>query len=300
MRRKVRIRPLIVCFALATADSWVGAQEPVQPDPAPPTEQTPTTVAKPSADADPTRDREQAIADQLLKELQVGEALQLGAEGERFLGLFTASAGEKKGGVLLLHGLGDHPNSAGAIRALRTRLPAGGWATLAIQLPNPAPHESRAAYGGLVEKAVARTRLGVDYLRQQQVGNVVLIGHDLGAVIALVAAVEPRPSEVKALVTLGLAPADDLEPSLDVFAALAGNNLPLLDIYGGMDSKQVMASRARRANAARNASAGVGPYEQLQIDGATHEFNAVGDELVKRVRGWLQRLLQPTSVRRGP
>lgn len=55
----------------------------------------------------------------------------------RFLGLFTPEHGEKpQGYALILHDNQQHPDWPGLIRTLRLQLPAGGWSTLSISLPD--------------------------------------------------------------------------------------------------------------------------------------------------------------------
>lgn len=82
------------------------------------------------------RAKEQRWADQIVDFLVVGEAVRLQTGEERFLGLFTEAATEPvKGAVIVIHGVGVHPDWQDVVAPLRTGLPEHGWATLSIQMP---------------------------------------------------------------------------------------------------------------------------------------------------------------------
>lgn len=56
---------------------------------------------------------------------------------EAFLGLYTEEFGEQpQGYALVLHDNQQHPDWPGLVNHMRSQLPAGGWSTLAISLPD--------------------------------------------------------------------------------------------------------------------------------------------------------------------
>ena len=56
---------------------------------------------------------------------------------EKYLGLYTPEHSlQPQGYALILHDNQQHPNWPGIVSALRAELPAGGWSTLAISLPD--------------------------------------------------------------------------------------------------------------------------------------------------------------------
>src|SRR5438876_12008503 len=78
--------------------------------------------------------REQRWADQIVPAIVVGEAIYLDtANGHRFLALY-GQAKDAKTAVVLVHGMGVHPDH-GVIGALRQSLLDAGYTTLSIQMP---------------------------------------------------------------------------------------------------------------------------------------------------------------------
>ena len=178
--------------------------------------------------------REQQIATRLEAVLQVGEALRLGGEG--FLGVHTpASKLPTRGGVILLHDRGMHPDWPQVVRPLRSGLPAHGWETLALQMPLAPPGAPDWADQLLIQEAGPRIAAGLGLLRQRGVDSIVLIGHGLGARMAIAYLQSDDIDDIRALVTIGLTlqPAESDDPLL---AALRESAIPMLDIYGSRDS----------------------------------------------------------------
>lgn len=65
------------------------------------------------------------------------EMVQLVADEISFYGLLlTETAGKPQGGILILHDDGQHGHWPGIVAPLREKLPANGWTTLSIELPD--------------------------------------------------------------------------------------------------------------------------------------------------------------------
>ena len=78
--------------------------------------------------------REKRWADEVVPGLVVGDALWLEtAAGRRFLAIH-APAAKPRGAVVLVHGIGVHPDY-GVVGMLRSKLADQGWTTLSIQMP---------------------------------------------------------------------------------------------------------------------------------------------------------------------
>ncbi len=74
--------------------------------------------------------KERRWADQIVDSVMVGDVVWLRTGDHRFLGLYTpATTFRTRGGVILMHGTGVHPNWRDVIFPLRTELPERGWAT---------------------------------------------------------------------------------------------------------------------------------------------------------------------------
>lgn len=253
---------------------------------------------------------------QLAAAITVGEPQWLEAGGERFLGIFTKSTtGTSLGGAIILPSLGRTPDWPDVIAPLRKALPTESWNTLAIELPAPA----KGADGLWQLKpyfSAARSRIqaAIDYLRQQGIANIVLIGHGLGAAAAAVSVSGSDPLKVSALaaISLGIPPGSDskaYQPKL-----LETIHVPILDIYGSRDFTDVVDSAGARVAAARRGGLaalrsqqlgalkrspqarllttehnGYIAYRQLELMGADHTFRGAEPRLIKRIMGWLKK-----------
>lgn len=238
--------------------------------------------------------REQRIALEIEDALLVGYPLRLNSGELTFFAIHNESASERFiGGAIILHGRGANPNWVDVVYPLRTELPESGWETLSIQMPVAAPDAPDERYQELIPEAFPRISAAVEFLRQRQVENIVLVGHSLGARMALeYLASEPSP-DVRALVAVGLS-ADREKPDAGTLLALQKVKLPILDIYGSRDIEPVLSTVAERAAKARRA--GNRDYRQLEVPGADHFFNGLDNELVQRIRAWLQKTIAERTV----
>jgi len=237
-------------------------------------------------------DKERRWAEQLQDQLVVGEPLQLtttsqpSAGQQAFFALYTPAVGKlQRGGVILLHGLGAHPDWPDAISPLRKNLPETGWTTLSIQLPIRPNEADFADYPPLFPAANARISAAIRYLQKQGLSNIVLVGHSLGAAMGahFLAQKAPGSEIIRAFVGISMTPAPNtVAHTPDTLAKI---ELPVLDLYGTQDLRGVLgSSKARAASQVNNAG-----YRQLVIAGADHFFRGLDATLVKRVSSWLSR-----------
>lgn len=301
----------LLMFALA-APAWA-ASPPASsapasgPSAAPPSATAPTQSAGPAraTPTEPAVDRQLAA---LVKQgLIPGQAVQLKAGGQDFLGLFLPAQGpDKQGAAILLPDLGAHPDWPGVIAALRRGLPRHGWATLSIQLPLPAPGPQPPDIKALLDAAPARIQAAIAYLQQQGLRNLVLIGHGLGAAMGADYLLQQgKQANVQAFVGISMGSPPYLKPGgdprLDLPAQLAKLTLPVLDLYGERDLPAVLASAPARAQAGRTGPAGATTrYTQFSLPGADHSFDDAGAALVRQVRGWLKHQAAGMVVTRPP
>lgn len=232
--------------------------------------------------------KEQRWADQIVDSLLDGETVWLKAGNQRFLGIFTPdTSGTTKGAVILLHGMGVHPNWPDVIYPLRVSLPEHGWATLSIQLPvlkNDAVLED---YLPLIGEAAPRIEAAVKWLESQDFKTIALAGHSLGATMGAAYIATDAPPGIDALVAIGMG-TSTIDPKADNVAHLEQISIPVLDLYGSRDLEGIRKSAKERAGAARKA--GNKAYRQTEVEGADHFFVGLEEELVQRVRGWLDQL----------
>jgi dienelactone hydrolase len=236
--------------------------------------------------------QEQRISAQLVRPDVKGEARWLNAGDERFLAIFIKSDAEKRlGAALLLHEAGDHADWPEVIGPLRRDLAQRGWDSLSLQLPRPIDPLSKVDRQAATDQAAGRIQAALDLFAAEQTENLVLLGHGLGAEMAL-AYVAGNPAEqVRGLVAIGLAAGDggDDDPVLQTIARL---QRPMLDLYGDRDLPQVLASAQARRSAAKRAQQRL--YRQDRIMGADHHFMGLQQSLLRRVGSWMRRMAEET------
>ena len=230
--------------------------------------------------------KEQRWADQIVDTLMIGEAHWLEPGDERVLALVTEHTTDKaKGGAIVVHGIGAHPNWPEVIHPLRSQLPDHGWMTLSVQMPILENQADARDYEPLFEEVTPRFEAAIDYLRQQGIENIVILAHSMGAAMSTHYLASNPDHPIRAFVGIGMNQSDiDI---MDNASNLEQITIPVLDLYGSRDLDGVMASVKKRATGA--ARAGNDNYRQLEIEGADHFFNGMADTLVKRVYSWIER-----------
>ncbi len=239
-------------------------------------------------------DKEKRWSEQIVDTVLVGHAEWLEAGGQKFLGIYTEDqSGTPKGGAIILHGIGVHPDWPDVVYPLRSELPNHGWATLSIQLPILPNAATLKDYIPLIKEAAPRIQAAQSFLQTQGYESIVVIGHSLGASMASATLAQPGDLGLRGFVAIGMG-SSALDPQLNTTAAIAKLDLPLFDLYGSRDLDEVLAAAAPRAAAARKA--GHTSYRQQVIEGADHFFVGLEEELVRIVRGWLEQLLNTDAT----
>ena len=241
-------------------------------------------LATPAADLA----REARIAAQIKNDIVGGEAVWIEVDDRAYLAVYRRSAAARvRGAAMLLHDRGAHPEWPEVIRPLATGLPEHGWDTLAIQLPVAAADAPERDWVDLIPEAAPRIAAAVDWLHRHGRDNPVLIGHGLGARMAIAyLAANAAPTRIRALVAISLAVPPDRDAS--VLEELRKLQLPVLDVYGERDLPAVRDTTHERLLAARDAQNAV--YTQVPIPAADPFFTGLDTALVGRIRAWLSRL----------
>lgn len=272
-------------------------------------EQTPVDLATPPASRH--HDPEQSLSEQLKRDLPAGEWLELKTAAAPFLALYRPEQmGRPQGAVLLLHDIDTHADEANVVGLLRRRLPEQGWRTLSLQLPLFLASAPPADYLAAIDQGKARLQAAIDWLRQQKVKRLVLIGHGLGATLAADYGREAT-GRIDGMVLIGMGYRPDYPERLDPLRQLADLKLPYLDLYGSRDRADVITDAARRRSVIRLRQAAEASkpdnqwppshrsrYRQVEIGHADHDFSAMADQLHHRVWGWLRQLPPANNLKR--
>ncbi len=242
-------------------------------------------------------DKEKRWEEQIVPSLLVGEAVKLKADGTEFLGIYAENTTDKAlGGIIILHGIGVHPAWPDVIDPLRMQLPDSGWHTLSLQMPILRNEAENKDYPQLFDEVPARIQAGVDYLKSKGIKNIVIVGHSLGVTMAnYYLASKPEP-DVRAIVSVSGGPGYPTDPKMDSLTNFQKIKIPYYDIYGSQDQDDVLAAAKKRAALVKKT--GNKKFEQKLVEGANHFYTNMQDELVKIVRGWLEKNAKGTETKK--
>jgi pimeloyl-ACP methyl ester carboxylesterase len=227
------------------------------------------------AGATADREREQRWAAQIVPAIVVGEAIYLPTPSQpRVLALYTEVA-QPKGGVIVVHGAGMHPDW-GLNGALRGGLADAGFATLSAQMPVLAATATRDDYVALFPEAAERIAAAIAFLRERGIDRVAVVAHSMGAAMVGAYLARPGGARIDAWVPIGMA---------TDFGGVPKE--PVLDISAESDFADVREALARRLpQLPHDACSG-----QLVIAGTDHYMENRQGELVTAIATFLQRAL---------
>jgi pimeloyl-ACP methyl ester carboxylesterase len=228
--------------------------------------------------AQPDYAREQRWAEEVRPAIVVGDPVELAlASGRKFLAIYTPNP-KAAAGVIVVHGLGVHPDWA-LIGTLRTRLAEQGYTTLSIQMPVLAANAKGDRYPPLFPEAGERIAAAIAYLRSKGLGKIAIVSHSMGSRMTNYFLNHAGSARIDAWVAVGIQ---------GEFIRPATFKAPVLDLYGEKDLPAVLGGATKRAAEIRNLR-GSG---QVQVAGAGHFFAGHEDELVKQVRLFLDLRLR--------
>ncbi len=237
-------------------------------------------------------EREKHLAEQIKDSLIVGDIANLQANGEEFIALINNQEPAKpRGSIIILHGMGAHPNSPQIIHPLRSQLASLGWVTAAIQLPVLTADATIDDYLKQIKPGTARIQSSLDYMRHQFKNRpCVLVAHSLGAIMAVNFIAQQQTLACDALVLIGLPTIASELPEAHSLELLKKISIPTLDIYGSQDLNSVKEMAPTRQLTLLKGS----PLNrQVEIAGADHTFNGLNDTLVRSVHSWLIHTFKP-------
>lgn len=229
--------------------------------------------------------KEKRWADQIADFVVVGEPVWLQAGDDKFLGLYTEAEEEASGAVIILHGIGVHPDWEDVVQPLRSQLPDKGWTTLSIQMPVLANEAEMGEYAPLFKEVPPRVKAAVDYLHSNEYKNIVLIGHSLGTEMgAYYLTTDASASKnIRSFVAISMgAPRPESISGIDMIAMLKKISIPVFDLYGKTHENAFKGAGQRLAVLRTDNGS-----RQRGIDGAGHFFRGKNSELVNAVSEWL-------------
>lgn len=233
--------------------------------------------------------KEQRWAEQVIDGLLDGDEVWLSdPEGHEFLGIYTEGDGDSGHAVILVHGIGVHPNWPDVIYPLREGLLEHGTTTLSIQMPILANEAESQDYAPLMTEVPGRFQAAQAYLKNAGYEKISIVAHSLGSTMSAYYLSGPAASGVSAFVAIGMG--GGIEGTIDNPKALSRIKLDILDLYGSQDLEQVLAGAPERAAQAKTRD-GAG-YRQVVVEGAGHFFQGHEDALKQQVIDWLDATIR--------
>jgi pimeloyl-ACP methyl ester carboxylesterase len=218
--------------------------------------------------------REQRWAAEIVPAILVGDAVYLSTPSQpRVLALYT-DVMKPKGGVIVVHGLGVHPDW-GLIGGIRTGLADAGFATLSVQMPVLAATASRDDYVALFPEAGERIAAAVAFLKGRGIDRIAIVSHSMGASMVNAYLAGADAARIDAWVPIGMLIDFSVAP-----------REPVLDVTADEDFPQVREAAPRRAaQSPRDACTG-----RIVIAGTDHYMANRQKELVAAIAPFLQRV----------
>ena len=226
-----------------------------------------------AAAATPDYAREARWASEVVPQIVAGDAVWLNvAGGPRVLAIFTEPSGAPKGAVVVVHGVGVHPDW-NLIGDLRTKLADRGYATLAVQMPVLAVDAPRDDYRDLFGDASERIATAFAWLRAKGFARIAIVSHSMGASMA--DAFVARDGGAAAWVPIGML-VDFTQPP----------RMPVDDIIADRDFPEALAAaKLRAARLPRDACS-----RSTTIAGTDHYMNGATKPLCDAIAAFLDRV----------
>jgi alpha/beta superfamily hydrolase len=217
--------------------------------------------------------REQRWAAEIVPAILVGEAVYLPTPSQpRVLALYTSVA-NPKGGVIVVHGVGVHPDW-GLIGGMRTGLADAGFATLSVQMPVLAASAARDDYVALFPEASERIAAAIAFLKDRGIDRIAIVSHSMDASMVNAYLARPDAARIDAWVPVGM---------LTDFATLPKE--PVLDVVADNDFREVREAVRRRARQLLPGTC----TKQVAIAGTDHYMENQQKELVNAIVPFLKR-----------
>lgn len=227
------------------------------------------------------------------------EVRWLEGDKRRFLTIYRENTGKVyKGAVILVHDQQTNPDWPDVIHPLRTGLGLYGWDTLSIAIPSLLGSSSSNAVQSRFDEAEKRINRAIEEFNGTDLPALYIIGHGWGALVSSYYLSNNQDKQITGLVMIGLREPFGLVENQHVKSLLAKIELnkeaekvvtplfPVLDIYGSLDRPSERYAEKRLENLGKLEQL---QYQQVEIEGASHGFSHQSDELLNRVRGWMQK-----------
>jgi len=201
--------------------------------------------------------------------------------GHKFLAVLTEGDTGSGRAVILVHGIGVHPNWPDVIYPLRSGLLEQEITSLSIQMPILANEAEDADYGKLFAEVPGRMQAAIGFLRDAGYEQIAIVAHSMGAAMTSYFLSNSGDHGLRTTVLIGMGASNAWPGNIE---ALGRITMPVLDLYGSEDLESVLFSASDRAAS----GARVDGYLQKEVAGANHFFQGHEEALVSEVLQWLE------------
>ena len=227
--------------------------------------------------------KEQRWAEQVIDGLLDGDEAWLDdGNGHEFLGILTEGDSDSGRAVILVHGIGVHPNWPDVIYPLREALLEAEVTSLSIQMPILANEAEDTEYAPLFKEVPSRIDAAIGYLSEAGYRDIALVAHSMGASMLSYYLSRNPDSKVGSAVLIGMGQGHAFPGNIKAMEQIG---LPLMDLYGSEDLDSVLSSAENRRTAGRKGGGDL--FRQVKVDGANHFFQGSESALRQQVLDWL-------------
>ena len=223
--------------------------------------------------------KEKRWSDQIIDSLLDGEAIQLNNGSHDFLAIETQAEDAKDLAVIVLHGIGIHPDWPAVIQPLRVQLADSGWNTLSLQLPVLKNEATGKDYEPFMSDVPSRIDAGIRYMSKQGAKRIAIVAHSMGARMASYY-LSHKKIYREALTETPIVVYVSIGMGIDDKNYLGKIKIPVFDIFGENDLPSVLDSAPdrKKASIANNA------YRQIKVPNANHFFDEQNEALLNTVK----------------
>lgn len=232
--------------------------------------------------------REKRMADQIVDAIFDGEPEFITDNLKHsFLAIHMNSVTDDiKGGAIIMHGRGMHPDWNDVVKPLRTQLPLSGWNTLSIQMPVLDKAAKYYDYKKIFSEATPRIEAAIQFMKSRGNEKIVLIAHSCSIHMSMEwLRNKSTDADISAYIGIGMGATDYKQPMQQDFP-LQQLKFPLLDIFGSEDYPAVKAGAAKRLKLIKQA--GNPLSRQIIVTDSDHYHKANNEKLVKEINTWLE------------
>lgn len=221
--------------------------------------------------------KEQRWVEQVADFIIDGDVEMLAVGDREIFSLYTeADENPKNRAIIVVHGLGVHPDWAQVVQPVRVEMTQYGWHTLSIQMPVLANGIGEDDYKPLFKQVAPRIEAAIKFLHGNDMQEIVLVAHSLGSAMSAHYFANNPNSAISKFVAVGLGDAKSVS---DI-------HIPMLDLYGSEDLPNVLKTADARKNSAKQAKNMA--YKQVVIKDAGHFFNDKNTQMLNEINKFLK------------